>query len=300
MRSGYLMELPLLLRRTHRIAIAAGAKIFFASGAILLAGCSDIPSAYNPIDWTKSGVDEVSSWFESKPAPEGAIAEPPPAEGRPYPNLATVPKPPPRITPEIRAQREREIAGLQANRQAALTADNTLRQTGALPPAASQPAVAPPSPMAQPSPFVTSPQAIAPPLSTPPPAATPAPSSAALAQVAPPVAPPAADPAPEPAAPPLTFKQRMGQVAFGKDTPAPTRTSQRVLQTAAARALELSARVHIMPAEFAREAVIPQLERGRRQAMLQTLERAGLPANRIVVDPDLGWRVDLYDIYVEK
>jgi hypothetical protein len=34
--------------------------------------------------------------------------------------------------------------------------------------------------------------------------------------------------------------------------------------------------------------------------MVQALTRAGLPANRVVVDPDVGRRVDLYDIYVES
>jgi hypothetical protein len=282
------MELPLLLRRTHRIAIPACLKIFFTFSAIFLAGCSNLPSAYNPIDWTTSGVDEVSSWFASKPAPESVSFEPPPAEGRPYPNLGMVPKPPPRVTPEIRAQRQREIADLLANRDAAMSADAALRTTGTVPRAA-LPSESPPAPV------VMSPS------TAPAPAdAAAVPPSAALAQVAPPVPPPVADPAPEPAAPPLKFKQRMGQVAFGKDTPTPTTLSQRVLQAAAARGLELSARVHIVPVEFSREAVIPQLERARVQAMVQALTRAGLPANRVVVDPDVGRRVDLYDIYVES
>src|SRR5882672_2775182 len=129
MRSGYLMEVPLLLRRTHRIAIAAARKIFFAFGAVSLAACSSIPSAYNPVDWATSGVDTVTGWFASKPAPEGANLEPPPAEGRPYPNLGMVPKPPPRVTPEIRAQRQREIDDLMASRQSALAADASLRST---------------------------------------------------------------------------------------------------------------------------------------------------------------------------
>jgi hypothetical protein len=263
MRSGYLMELPLLLRRTHRIAIAGRAKIFFAAGAIFLAGCSNIPSAYNPVDWTTSTVDEVSGWFDSKPAPEGADLEPPPAEGRPYPNLATVPKPPPRITPEVRAQRARELAALQANRDSARAADAALRSTGTLP-STSQTAVPPPAPV------VVSP--------TQPPSALDAGLRAPLPGGAP--------------------AQRVGAVSFVRDTATPSLASQSVLQ-AAVQAASGSGRVNLVPAQFSR-AALPQLAQARAQAMVDALKRAGMPADRIVVASDMGSPVEVYDVYVER
>jgi hypothetical protein len=199
------MELPLLLRRNHRIAIAAGIKIFFVSGAIFLAGCSSVPSAYNPIDWTQSSVDEVSSWFAGKPAPEGVNVEPPAAEGRSYPNLASVPKPPPRVTPEIRAQRQREIADLVASRQSALTADAALRTTDAVP-SATPAAVTPPAPVVLspiPTPTVTGQGGNLPA------------STVTLAAVA-----------------PAATAQRIGSVAFARNGTTPSAASQGVLQAA--------------------------------------------------------------------
>src|SRR4051812_39975899 len=140
MRPRYLMELTLLLRRTCRIAIPAGAKFFFASGVIALAGCSDVPRSYNPIDWGKSAVSGAAGMFDSKPDKSTAGAEPPPAEGRPYPNLATVPNPPPRPTAESRARYQQDVAELTADRERARAADAALRETGTVPKAPPEPA----------------------------------------------------------------------------------------------------------------------------------------------------------------
>jgi hypothetical protein len=263
MRSGYLMELSLLLRRTRRIAIAGRTKIFFVSGAILLAGCSNIPSAYNPVDWTTGATDEVSGWFSSKPNPEGANLEPPPADGRPYPNLGMVPKPPPRATPEVRAQRAREVAALQANRESALAADTALRATGTAP-GGSQTAIIPPAPVA-------------------------------VSPSQPPAERDAGIRIPSPGAGPA---QRVGAVGFVRGTATPTVASQSVLQ-AAVQAAAGSGRVNLVPAQFAR-ATLPELAEARAQAMVDALTRAGMPADRIAVASDMGSPVEVYDVYVER
>ena len=278
------MELPLLLRRTHRIAIGGSVKIFFVTGALALAGCADTPSAYNPIDWAKSASNEVSGWFSRKPGVSTQGVEPPPAEGRPYPNLGTVPKPPPRPTPEVQEQRARERAALEADRQAALTADNALRTTGSMPAAAS--ATPPPTPDPGPPAGASRAAAPVPPPAPPPPTLTP------------PVA-PIVPVTPAAAAAPLTFKQRIGHASFMRDGSL-TAPSLGALQVAAKQALAGAGRVHLVPAEIALDRGAPERDDQRVQAVRQTLERAGLPANRVVVDADLGLRVGIYDIYVER
>ncbi|MGQ0664187.1 MAG: OmpA family protein [Pseudomonadota bacterium] len=81
--------------------------------AAVIAACADTPPEYNPIEWVRGAGHQVSELFGAAPrGPRPTQVEPPPAEGRPYPNLATVP-PPPTATP--RAEREALIARLSAD-----------------------------------------------------------------------------------------------------------------------------------------------------------------------------------------
>ena len=313
MRSFYVMDAALLLRRTCRNAKSVG-WIFLPAVACFLAGCSEVPPEYNPIEWGQSAVRGVSSLFESDKSKEGkdtaprVVVEPPPAEGRPYPNLGMVPKPPPRDTDETRMARYRELVALRADHDAAVAADAALRKDGTVPGPAAPSAVAVPppatAPAAPPAPAST---AMSPPMpapaQTPALAPTPAPAPPVPAPV--PVSPPsspstvAAATTPGAAAPVLTTSERHGAVTFGRDTAALTDRSQQALRDAAALAVARSGRVRLVPAEYGHEAASPQQLEDRAQAMVQVLTRAGLPANRVTVADNLAQRVDIYDVYVD-
>jgi hypothetical protein len=261
------MEVTLLLRRNRRIAICAAAKIFFACSVIGLSACS-----YNPLDWGKK-------------APNGEAAktvEAPPAEGRPYPNLATVPNPPPRPTPESRARKQQEIDALTADRDAARHADLTLRQTGEMP-------------AAPPEPPKLEPPKLEPDAPAPAPAAAPAPLQPMTAAPEPSPAAAASAAASAPARTAISA-ERVGTVAFFRDTSAPTITSREALREAAARAKGSTARIRLVPAQLSRASPQPQ----RAQAIVQTLTAAGLPADRIAMPAEGNQRIDVYDIYIER
>jgi hypothetical protein len=78
--------------------------------------------------------------------------EPPPAEGRPYPNLASVPNPPPK---EPTSERQSEVGQLTAARDATLRQDQQIRALN--PGAALPPPRARTGPAAQPGPSETPP-----------------------------------------------------------------------------------------------------------------------------------------------
>ncbi len=269
------MERPWLLRcvccaaKTAQLSVAASA-IFF------LAGCSTIPPEYNPVDWAQSASREVSSWFgESSEATPSA--EPPAAEGRPFPNLGTVPRPP-FVSAEDRAKRENLVASMQADRDAAIKADTDLREQGTFP--RSEPQQEPQG-------------AVAP--STPAVAALP---SATAPVIAPSSAPAALAPV-RPAAVPAAV-ERVGSVTFAGGLPSLSGPSRSTLLAAASVALKDAGRVRVVPAEFGHEAVFPQIAQQRQQMMTQVLVSAGLPADRVSFGSDLGQRVDVYDVYVDQ
>ena len=103
-------------------------------GAVLLAlglhGCADVDPAYDPIEWGRSVARGVSGLLGDEAAPVRGNTEPPPAEGRPYPNLATVPNYPGR---EPAADRKQEIDKLTASRDAAIDADQAVRSADVTP-----------------------------------------------------------------------------------------------------------------------------------------------------------------------
>lgn len=92
--------------------------------SLLIAGCSGVSPAYNPIEWGR-GIGRSLFGGDSATADgQARNIEPPPAEGRPYPNLASVPRPPPvRSANERALDRER----LLADQSSAGLVDTTLR-----------------------------------------------------------------------------------------------------------------------------------------------------------------------------
>jgi hypothetical protein len=222
--------------------------------------------------------------------------EPPAAEGRPYPNLATVPIPK-REAPEVAEERQRELAELSRTRDAALADDRALRDQGRFPNAPTTSAAAPETsqPRQAPQPSPSRPAASTPPMPAPSPVpqpSAPAPSSLpVMAQAAPPVsAPPAA----------IASSQRVGTVSFLANGAALPAASQALLRNAAAQAQSRPpGRVRLMPAQMGRGTVMREFTRARIDAMTQVIAAAGLPAARVTVGDDLGRRVDVYDVYVE-
>src|SRR5690348_12875843 len=107
---GYPTEGTRLLRRTCRIATG---KIV-ALPVLLCVGMG------------LSACSTVNGWFGGKDEP---AVEAPPAEGRPFPNLGTVP-PRPRFERGAAEAREREVEELAKSRDSTIQADRALRDEG--------------------------------------------------------------------------------------------------------------------------------------------------------------------------
>jgi hypothetical protein len=299
------MDIVMLLRRTCRTAKPIAASFFFLIGAGL-GGCTAVPPEYSPIEWAQGAKREVQSWFGQVPDKPTPAVDPPPAEGRPFPNLATVPPPPPRDTPEKRAERQRQLDALMAARNESVAADTGLRTEGkfpeeALPPVPTQAGVPEqPGGAPQPSRLERALREVSPTLGTP---ASPeriargaetAPPPSPFAAAVPPVAPPVA---PSPGV--LTTSERRGAVSFGRDAAVPTDASRTVLQDAAAYAVANSGRVRLVPAQYGREPLSPREAQARSDALRRAFAAAALPAERVVIGEGGGQRVDLYDVYVD-
>jgi hypothetical protein len=98
---------PLLQR-----GILGAARVAILASAVAVAACSEVSPAYDPVEWGTSVRNEVGGWFGAAPV-RLVRDEPPPAEGRPYPNLATVPTPP-AVTPP--GERQQEMDRLSRDR----------------------------------------------------------------------------------------------------------------------------------------------------------------------------------------
>jgi len=292
MRRDYPMERSALLQRVRRSAAVRLGTLLL--GIIFsIAGCADGADRYNPIEWGKSAANEVGNLFSGEHTPPPA--EPPPAEGRPYPNLATVPRPV-RETPEAKAQRTADLERLTRDRDKALADDEILRATGTMPP--------PPAPAAAP-PAAAAAIVPAPPIPASPPAATPAPAvpaPVATAVPAPQAAPPAlqASATPSATAPVASAAQRVGSVSFGRVATTLSPAAQRTLVEAAAQARNSNGRVRLVAAQTAREAARVDAFQARSRAITQAVTAVGLSASNLMIDQASGRRVDLYDVYVER
>ena len=285
-----------MLQRDHRSA-AVRSVAAFAGIIFLLAGCADTPDRYNPIEWGKSAAREVGNLFGGPDVPPSA--EPPAAEGRPYPNLATVPRPV-RETPAQKAQRAAEVERLTRERDRALADDQALRDTGAMPPP--PPDLPPPETVAA-TPPARAPGAVSPapaPMAPVPRSAPTAPAAAAVPTTPASPAPPVAVAAAAPALAAPVSAQRLGGVSFPRNVNTLPAAGQRILTEAAALARTGNGRVHLVAAQTAREGMTLEVARARQAAILQALTSGGLPEARVIIDDALGRRVDLYDIYVER
>lgn len=222
--------------------------------ALVPSACADMDPAYNPIEWGQSIGRGVSRAFGGEPVPEPPRVEPPPAEGRPYPNLATVPRPP-QVEPA--SNREAELKQLTADRDAAIKSDEALRAipaTRSIPPAKPR---QPPGPAA----------------SAPPPPTAPAqaePEAAAPHES--PKAPQTAAVAPRPELPPSLF---MGTVTVQGDAGSLAGFQQKIIEDAAAMAVRNKARIRLVGGTSAED----------RQRLVAEFVRLGVPANRITAAP---------------
>lgn len=177
---------------------------------LLLAGCSSVPDALNPVEWYEGTTDTVGGWFSDDEPP--ATADTGSTQGdKDFPNLASVPE---RPTPSTTAEEREQIQqGLIADRNNARYTDSADASAPADPPrrrpagqstsaqstaAQSTAAIAapvPPAPPARsdasiPAPGIPAPSSAAP--------SIPAPSIPAPAQTA--AAEPASQPASQPSA----------------------------------------------------------------------------------------------------
>ncbi|KZD05816.1 OmpA family protein [Oceanibaculum pacificum] len=207
--------------RGRKARLAAGLAST-GMAAVLLAGCSSLPDAANPV-----------SWFDDRPQVERR-----PSDDAPYPNLASVPERPTDIT--TAEQRRQLRQGLLADRERA-------RYTDEQPANAVQPGVAEPSaprPSRAAAPAGATPPAVpplaAPPTPSPAPMAAPAETPSVAAPVgmsanSPPADPPLARDVPQPPAPsapavrpqePFTSERSSGQVATtSRESAVPGRSS---------------------------------------------------------------------------
>jgi hypothetical protein len=205
-----------------------------------------------------------------------AGVEPPPAEGRPYPNLASVPTPLP-VGPA--AERQAEVDRLMAARDTSLREDQELRAVDpgrALPPprARAAPAARPAPP--GPGPAAPSPDATSPVQPEAAPTETPAPQ------------PPTAVTMPRPQLPSSLF---MGTVLPAKDRGSLGDFQRRLLQDSVAMAQRTNGRIRLVGGRSAEE----------REAIAGELAALGIAPGRITAGPD---RVDAnragIDVLVEN
>ncbi|MBI3707487.1 MAG: OmpA family protein [Proteobacteria bacterium] len=121
---------------THARNVFAGAVVVAA--LLDLTACTDTPPEMNPIEIVRGASRAVTGLFgDDTDPPRRTTVEPPPDEGRPYPNLGTVPRPP-QMRP--RSGREADLQRLVADRSEARAADQAIRQGGATAPAGPPPA----------------------------------------------------------------------------------------------------------------------------------------------------------------
>src|SRR5258708_11483664 len=153
LRRKQVMDLGSLLGRRRGNANSPARTLLLLS-AVGGAACSEVPPEYNPVEWSRTAQLKVKNWFSDTPEEPPPIVDPPPSEGRPFPNLGTVPPPPPRDTPETRAERQRQLSALTADRNAPGRADTGLRPEGKFPgpPRAPSPAARPAERRAPPGP----------------------------------------------------------------------------------------------------------------------------------------------------
>ncbi|MFN3461758.1 MAG: hypothetical protein ACK4ZN_12175, partial [Oceanibaculum sp.] len=175
-----------------------GIKIGLATmaGLMLLAGCSSVPDAINPVEWYRGATSLFDE--EEAPAPERTASERTAGDrtsgDQPYPNLATVPARPTDISSpsERRAMRQGLVADRDQARYTDQQPSNAIGtgSTQARPPQASASQTAPTQ--AAPTPAPATPAPAAPAVAEPAPAAAVPPAQPSAPSAAPSATPPAA------------------------------------------------------------------------------------------------------------
>lgn len=121
------------LSRRPRRPLRTGPMTSIAA-LLLLAGCSSVPDALNPVEWYEGTTDTVGGWFsDDEPATaDGGTATGSATGSGDFPNLASVPqRPTPSTTAEERAQIQQ---GLIADRNNARYTDSADASAPADPP----------------------------------------------------------------------------------------------------------------------------------------------------------------------
>jgi outer membrane protein OmpA-like peptidoglycan-associated protein len=216
-------------------------RVGLAAAALLLAGCSSVPDAVNPVEWYRGTRDAIVGKDDPNTS---AKDSPPPGANEPVPNLATVP---PRPQTSSSAERQQIAQGLVADRQAAnrysgevIPRQNAVPQPA--PPPRPQAAAAPAAQAPTSSPAAPTPaqvQAAAPP---PPPPATPsaaAPPRPAVTPPAPPAQQQAAVPPPGAARTPPQLRE-VSPMAVPQGAAQPIQPSNIVIPTENPQAPQLA------------------------------------------------------------
>src|SRR5215469_3797030 len=138
------------MARRGRERRPAGSRLVLSLTALLLAGCSSLPNALNPVEWYRGATgadkdDDTGSERNTQNLEAGGK--------QPYPNLGSVPKPP--DTALSAAEREKLQKGLIADRSNARYSDEELRQGRTVPPLPGEP----PAPAAAATPAGATPEA---------------------------------------------------------------------------------------------------------------------------------------------
>lgn len=220
---------------------------------LVTSGCADLDPAYNPIEWGRSAGRAVSAAITGEdPPPAPPRVEPPPAHGRPFPNLATVPRPPARVQVE---DQDEAVGRLMEHRDAARAADRSLRtaEIAPLPSSIAPRRVTRPSVLADPQ--------------RPAPEAAPREEAASAAGSAPPERQQAAAPVR------LGSSAFLGSVLMRGEGDGLAEFERRVLDDAAAMAARSGGRVRL---------VGPEAERTK---VAQALVRRGVAAGRVAGEP---------------
>jgi hypothetical protein len=227
-----------------------------------------VTKSWKPTAWLLAGL--ALGGCEALDATAGV--EPPPPEGRPYPNLATVPRPP-EVAPL--AARQQEVDRLMASRDDTLRGDQELRAIDpgrALPPL--RPRAAAPA-----APRPASPTGEAP---------SQQPGEPAPQALPPPAAPQAAVSMPRPQLPSSLF---MGTVVVASQRGPLAEFQRKVLEDSAAMAKRTNGRIRLVGGQSAED----------RQRVAEELVRLGMPADRVVSAADRdGAARPAIDVLVEN
>ena len=204
-------------RRGQRRPFLGLLSVLISAG--VLAGCSSVPDALNPVEWYR----DTRDWVTGADGPEepNPAAKPSTAAGKDFPSLNTVPS---RPQPPTAAERKRLSRSLAADRQQARYSDEVIRRqtdsSGKLTQSGpATPAVPPTPPRAVQSARAMPP--LAPPAMQPAPMPRPA---VPMTSIAPPAAPdfaPSAPFPPMPSAPPAPLQMDIPVPPLPSVAPAP-------------------------------------------------------------------------------